>query len=301
VAITGNDAITYARRSALDRVGASADLDLVIVVNDAVDMLASEKSWPQYMRRAYLQVLAPYSTGTITLTAGSPTVTLASGTFPTWTAANVTAQLKNSSGLIFDVLTRDTSTQLTLNGSSGETTAAGQTYVLFFSEYTLPDNLYEFGELLAGRAWGGGEDFTPVPIEQLWVRQNDVAYSQDYPDVYAIHNGKIVFDPYPQMAATVAYTYFARPTPITSTSLTLTTENIDWPAAQAQILHRAIDVHVALRFGECIVGDFSKALAAYQAMLAKIPTQAQVGMRRVGSVLDLYGGPGRAPVWRRRN
>ena len=82
-------------------------------------------------------VEAPYSTGTVAITAG--VVTLTGGTFPT-TAAN---QLLSVNGKLYRINTRDTATQVTLRDTS-VSAAALTPFTLHVTRYPLPDTFAEF-------------------------------------------------------------------------------------------------------------------------------------------------------------
>lgn len=293
MAINGNDLVVYARRSALDQTGAKADADLIVASNDAVDMLSMSRRCPWLIRKSYLQTVSPYSTGTITLTAASAVVTLSGGVFPAWAASGRIF----AGNIALDVSVRDSNTQVTLTAAWGGDTTAGLSYVLFQDTYSLPTNLYAFGRVLPGQAWGS--DLIPLDIETLWSIQNGITTGQEFANYYAVHYDKVVFWPYPSANHSIAYTFWIRPTPITSTSLTLTTETVDWPDAMLGILHRAIDVQVALRFGDSIVGPYDKAMAIYTDQLGRIPGEMRSTSDMPG-LFDVYMRQ-RLPLWKTRS
>lgn len=290
MALLESTLVAYGRRTVMDRTGSKTDLELWTALNDAIDMLAQDYRWEWFVRRAFISTVAPYSTGTITLTAASATVTGSGTTFPS-TAAGRRILV---SGQILDVLSYSSGTSITLTANWGGATTAGLSYVMFRDEYALPDNLLEFKRILPGQSWGWGGQ--PVPVEELWEAQNGATITQKYPDLFAISNGNLVLYPYPNAAATFAYSYYARPTPVTGTG----SASLDWPPAQLALLHRAYDVHLALRFGETVVGDFKKTYEIYRTMLDSTKTRGQgtsdlPGMMDVVPTRDI-----RALDWKRR-
>lgn len=91
-------------------------------------------SWLKPIRT--ITTTAPYDTGTIEVAAGSlDKVTLTDGVWPSW-AADGQIVIK---GVAYDVLTRDSDTQLTLAIDAPET-AAGTAYTLQRRYYTLEDD-----------------------------------------------------------------------------------------------------------------------------------------------------------------
>jgi hypothetical protein len=181
-----------------------------------------------------------------------------------------------------------------LSTTWGGATTAGLSYILFRDEYALPDNLYEFKRIIPGQSWGWGG--TPVSIEELWEAQNGATTTQKYPDLFAVSNGNIVVYPYPNSAATFAYSYYAKPTPVTGAG----TATLDWPTAQLNLLHRAYDVQLALRFGETVVGDFKKCYDIYQTMVAGSKVLGQ-GLSDLPGMMDFQGSYNPRDLdWKRR-
>lgn len=95
--------------------------------------------WSFLSPRYEMLLTAPYTTGTIGITAG--VVTLTGGTFPSWAAQG---RLVVSGGS-YDISTRDGNTQVTLNDTSVSLTS-GAEYSLQRVTYDLPANFGSFGE-----------------------------------------------------------------------------------------------------------------------------------------------------------
>lgn len=288
MALLESTLVAYGRRTVFDAVGSKADLELWVALNDAIDMLAQDHRWEWFLRRGHMSTVAPYSTGTITLTAASATVTGSGTTFP----ATAAGRRILVSGQILDVLSYTSGTSITLTTTWGGATTAGLSYIMFRDEYALPDTLYEFKRILPGQAWGWGG--LPVPIEELWEAQNAATTTQKYADLFALSNGNLVVYPYPNAAATFAYSYYAKPTAVTGAG----SANLDWPTAHLNLLHRAYDVHLALRFGKTVVGDYNACYAIYQAMLAASKVKGQ-GVSELPGMMDMYGSR-QTPDWKRR-
>lgn len=56
-------------------------------VRTALDRVAGDHSWNHLLTRYRLNMVAPYTTGTVAVTSGGTTVTLTGGTWPTWAAS----------------------------------------------------------------------------------------------------------------------------------------------------------------------------------------------------------------------
>lgn len=95
--------------------------------------------WSFLEPRATLTLTAPYTTGTIGITAG--VVTLTGGTFPSWAAQG----LLSVEGGTYAISTRDGNTQVTLVDTSVSLTS-GSAYSLLRETYDLPTNFGGFGD-----------------------------------------------------------------------------------------------------------------------------------------------------------
>ena len=88
--------------------------------------------------------MSQYKTGTVTVTNGSPTVT---GTNTLW-LANVTAGDSftiASTGVMYDVASVDSDTQVTLSVAYAGTTASGAVYAIG-TGFTVPDSFPEMSQ-----------------------------------------------------------------------------------------------------------------------------------------------------------
>lgn len=292
MAMNATDVAAYTRRSAGDAVGAKADAEILNCINAATFMLASERQWPWLHRRGFLNFLAPYSTGTVTLTSASTTLTGSGSTFPYATMlAPFSLYIKSR---ILDMTSMSSGTAGVLAQTWGEATEAALTYTLFKDSYALPENLLSFGNFLPGQSWASEMEY--MDPDQFWIRQNDIPISQEFPDCYTIQGDYINVWPWPSEAKTIAYSYYAQPTPLTA----ITSGTLDWPTGHKVLLEVAIDVMVARRFGKCLVGDFNAAYAIYRSMLATVGIE-QRGAKNLPSMSELViGGRGnrRPPPWK---
>jgi hypothetical protein len=243
----------YARRQARDPVGAKADLLITAAVNDGVARLARERQWSWFETHGSLSLQAPYDTGTITLTAGDATVTLAGGTFPAWAA---------SGKILYDgkwlrIATRTDGTNVELQTPWVEDTVAGASYVLYRDEYTLPTDCGRFGRLYPGTGWvWGGE---PVGFSDILQAYNGYNGGQQYPQMWALYKDQIIVWPYPTASTTVNLMYFRVPAALTDDASV-----VDWDTTQAEVLYRAIDYQLSLTFGNIVPGDAGTCRALYK-------------------------------------
>ena len=253
---------SYARRMAVDLTGTKADAIIKGAVNDALDMVSSERTWPFLLRKEYLNLRGAYSTGTITITNGVNTITLTTGTWPTWAASGKVMV----AGQIIDVATRTSGSVLTMADTWGATTLTAQSYVIYQNEYDLPDDMWRFHETLPGQRWGWGA--APVSIGEVLKAENFATYSQAFPSLYAVANGNFICWPYPSADAMYAFTYYARPA-----RLVYDTDIADWDPVHLEALKRAIDYQLARQIGKIVSGDATTTMAAYKEACARDKTQ----------------------------
>lgn len=104
-------------------------------VNDAGRRLWSMFAWPERKKESTIVTAAEYTTGTVTVTNGSATVTGSGTTFAAAVAGRKFAL--SLSGPWYRISTRDSATQVTLARNYEEPTASAQTYTIFQDEYDL--------------------------------------------------------------------------------------------------------------------------------------------------------------------
>jgi hypothetical protein len=95
-------------------------------------------NWSFLYQHGRIHLAAPYSTGTVTYTHSTRTLTLSGGTWPT-DAADYTVRVDD---VICLVASRDSDTQLTLDSTMnpGADVVAGATYSIYPSYYRLPND-----------------------------------------------------------------------------------------------------------------------------------------------------------------
>jgi len=259
-------------RAARDVSGGKADIERKQGVQDALDMLSKARTWRWLLRRGFITFNASVSTtGTFNGTA----VITGLASVPTW-AANGKILVNQR---VFDVLSRDSATQVTLEGPTTGISGTGIAVTFYQDEYALPDNLLQFHQLIPGPWWGwGGQAVGP---EVFYQRQSAWVYGQQSPSAWCIHQGRLCVAPYPNQSNTVPYTYYTRPAVLVSGA-----DVADWDPAQIEVLRRAIEVQVAYRYGSYSGGDAAQAFSRYQQALnaAAATDRAPVAM---GTALDI--------------
>lgn len=126
-------------------------------IREAVDNVSMTREWTYYVQHGRIDLVASYSTGTVTydLTGGTYEyeLTLASGTWPTWSRygrLEITGY-----DPIFKIAERKTSAIVTLDPSfePGADITSATAYELFRSVYTLPSDLYKLHSIIDENHW----------------------------------------------------------------------------------------------------------------------------------------------------
>jgi hypothetical protein len=139
-AIVARSALGYSSTYASCTTEQKSDIDTSIKKGYA-DFLAAH-DWNFLKKFATITTTAGYSTGTIALTNGDATVTLTTGTWPSWAAQGSLYY----DGSEYEISSRTGDTEIELVSEFGGTTASGASYSLRRVAYDLPD---DFGQPLS--------------------------------------------------------------------------------------------------------------------------------------------------------
>ena len=163
-----------------------------------------------------------YNTGTIAISSG--VVTLTGGTWPA-NAANYELEVE-SDGTVYEVSTRDSDTQLTLEDTTA-TLSSGASYTLARPIYDLPD---DFTAIEGPFTYRGGESELYPPMQQInevaWrIKRSDFTETE-HPREFAIRTKpydtsggdrfQVMFWPSPDDAYKLYYQYKSLPGVLTS-------------------------------------------------------------------------------------
>lgn len=174
-----------------------------------------------------LTTSAPYSTGTVAVTASSTTVTLTSGTWPSWAAFGV---IRINGSTTYSVLTRDSATVLTLDTAWAGDTGSLLTYELSQFVYDLPD---DFGQLVGCLTYEPNIHRAAIlQVGEGMIRELRQGSSgrSGYParcatrpkavtaSLTAGQRWEILFDPAPDAAYVLTYRYTVLASKLTSTN-----------------------------------------------------------------------------------
>lgn len=183
-------------------------------VAEAYRWIGGVRQWSYLHRRTQIVTSAPYTTGTVAISASTRIATVSGGTWPTWAANG----LLIISSTVYAVQKYLSSTQLLLQPgrSPAADVAAGTAYTLCQIEYVLPQDYVRTEELVPiGHWWWIRERQPGSMLETARLFANParpweymVRGSYQYPGYMAIE-----FMPPPNDQYTIDLSYFAKPRP----------------------------------------------------------------------------------------
>lgn len=237
--LTASSLWAYIKRQARNATGSLTDQHAKDILNDALAMLAKARQWKHYEQLGQLTLNGAYSTGTIAITNGSTTVTLTTGTWPSW-AANGELLID---GQWYSIASRTNDTVLVLDESWVPASISGESYVLYQDAYALPNDCFRMGELFYGDAWRWGEEW--VSYVDFLRAKNDCSTGDAYADVWSIANQRLHLWPYPSSNLLLNFSYYRKPASVDNSG-----DEADWDPAHLDLLHRACEYQIALRYGK---------------------------------------------------
>jgi hypothetical protein len=248
----------YARRQFTDRVGTKADTEIEQSINDALAMIAKERRWPWFLTPGAISTKATYSTGTITCTLDSTSVTLSGGTFPTWAASGELSV----NGQWYTISTRNSGTTITLAQAYPHATGtfAANNWRVYQDAYTLPTDCMNFHRPLYGKTASWRPSATSY--ESFLELKTDWLMSQQGASHYCVRKNTIMLTPAPTEQRVLNFCYYRKPAVISASG-----ETADWDAMHVDVLFRAIDHQLSLR-GPCQAGNPGQTMAAYKQAVA---------------------------------
>jgi hypothetical protein len=231
---------------------------------------------------------AALSGQSVTVTTGSTGIVLSSGSWPTWANSGYAKLYIN--GQILRVASAVTNTA-TIETAWAAASASGVTCVLFQDEYLLPNDLFNVARILPGTRWAMAQQASGPDL--ILMMQSAATYGQRIPAMWGILKQQLFLYPYPSQNDLLSYAYWRKPVELVSPS-----DVADWDPAQNEVLRRAIDYTVSLRYGGYAGGTTEQAMAQFKEALARsIPNDRESSLEdaALGNNLNDIGN-----IWRRR-
>lgn len=257
-----SDLTAYARVQARNVVGSQSDTVLLQAVNNAIAWVATSHLWERYKTHGEISLQAPYTTGTVTTVEDDATVTLATGSWPTWAAYGKLL----ISGKLYRIASRTSTSEVELTTAWKGTGVTAATYQLVRDEYTLPTDCLKFGRFYPGMAWGYGGN--PSAMEMVLEAQHNYSYGLKYPEMWCIHGSgnsdKLMLYPWPTASNNLPFWYYRKPALLTAGG-----DTADFDALHLELLQRSIDYQIAIRYESCVAGDPEKCMRRLLEALAR--------------------------------
>lgn len=189
---------------------------------EAYDEVAEANDWPWLWYEGRLNLVVPYTTGTLSGSAGGTTLT---GSGTTWTGQGFVdnlAEVQIGNERYRVVITGNTTLTLSDAGTLPAAIAAGTGYTLFARKYAL------LARMRGTPIFTLGNPSSPAPL--LVVKQEELATQEwpplqgSYPERVALSgydssgNTVITLSPYPTAAGSLYYKGFRQPADITAST-----------------------------------------------------------------------------------
>jgi len=216
--------------------------DIKQAIIRSYDELTTMRDWSYYHVHGRIILQAPYSTGTVT--SSGTTVTLTGGTWPSWAATGAYLKVGEE---ICRVATRSSGSVVTLDTTlSLKADVTGQPYTLYRSVYPLPADFRNMDEPSDEFNWWSGLYVTPDEAMKL----DRVSNSSGEPYHWTVIKNPdgtgwaIKLIGYPTKLETLDFTYRRTATDISAYTPTTATR-LDIPDHLATVMHSAAEYWLA--------------------------------------------------------
>lgn len=272
-----SDLTSYARVQARNVTGAQSDAVLLQAVNSAIAWIATAKFWERYKTHGEISLQGSYTTGTIAIAASSTTVTLTTGTWPSWAASGKLL----ISGKLYRIASRTSNSVVVLTTAWATDALTASTYTLIRDEYLLPTDCLKFGRFYPGMGWGSGGD--PAAMEQVLEAQHSFTYGQKYPAMWCVHGSgnsdKLMLYPFPNVSNQLPFWYYRKPAILVAGG-----DTADVDVLQLELIHRSIDYQIAIRYESCVAGAPEVCMRRLQEAFSRFAANDKASLNPTGPI-----------------
>jgi hypothetical protein len=232
----------YAQRHLHNRSGAVAVALAKECTNRALRRIA-ENDHPHFIKQGYINLVAPYSSGTVAVAEGGTVVT---GTNATWTSAMTNRYMKiDDEPVHFQLTSWVSATGFTFAGGAkwlNDSVTSG-TYVIYKDTYDLPSDFRKTGSILE----------KTMLAEVEWISNPDDWHKrkmQNYtltgpPQWVCMAESKLRVWPYETDISVLPFLYYYWPTDLSADA-----DVMDFPDALIDLVRAAIRAEVAIERGK---------------------------------------------------
>lgn len=225
-------------------------------------------AWHDRRKTAFVNTVAPYDTGTVTVTNGSKTVTGSGTTFPTGAADRKFALSLDDP--YYEIDTRDSATQLTLKRAYVESTASAQSYVVYNDILELADMDALVADEMIPMKDGYDYPLTDA-TSQSWSNLGHMPRSKSTPTMFRLiedtYDGtaRIQVWPVPDAAIAIRYVYLKPLEPMDTDDAESSNpeerRDLITIGATAEAYHYIDDVASAMQYEQLFEAKLRKAIA----------------------------------------
>jgi hypothetical protein len=228
----------YAQRRLHNKSDSNAVTICKEATNRAIRRIA-ERDDPHYIKQGYINLIEPYTTGTVVVAEGGTTV---SGTGVTWTSAMEGRYMKIDDEQVHFLLTSmETNNKFTFDGSAkwlndAETAA---TYSIYQDRYSWPSDFRRVAKVMETRLLRQVE-WLNTPSE--WFEKKQINHSlTGRPRWGCMGPDKLFIWPYDTDITVLPFLYYYWPTELSADATA-----VDYPDSRMDLVRRAIDWEIAI-------------------------------------------------------
>lgn len=237
--------VTYCQKNGwLDQTTAGV-LQCKIFIDTTIQLLGLCRRWKFFEKEAWLNLTAPYTTGTVAMTIASTGLV---GTGTTW-AEGMAGQeyyTAEDSGRIYRITTFTDTTHLTLASAYLGSTASGKTYSIRYVRYAAPTDWGQEGAFFFqdGREINWSVMTLDEFLKKRMMHRATSAYPTDILFAEIAGTKYFFIHPPPSAAKQVTYNYWKAPDSLSGTSYA-DANTTDWPDRYLGLLHAVLKERMA--------------------------------------------------------
>lgn len=243
--ITFGDLLQYGKDMAFDDNTDAGARKLALAANLAIQQSRNIYDFPfnRNLVDGRINLIAPYSTGTVSVTNDSNTVT---GSATVFADAHVGGKfLVSGDAVDYIVASVDSTTQITLDKAYQGTTASGSSYEIIFDSYDLPSDFGKLSDRPVSLDGSGPIKVFFSAVDYLDERLNNARTGLPVLALISLEDSKLYLSPAPDETDTIYFSYYKAYAEHSGTS-----EVVDWPYKYAGVLYAFMDVYIAKMKGE---------------------------------------------------
>ena len=237
--------VTYCQKNGWLDATVAGVLQCKIFIDTTIQLLGLSRRWPFYQKEAWLNLTAPYSTGTVAITAASTTVTGTTTTF----AAGMAGQefyTAEDAGRVYRIATYTSAAVVVLASAYLGDAITGKTYEIRYVRYAAPTDWGQEGAFFFED--GRELNYAAMTLDEFLQARVRHRATSAYPQniFHQVLSGTDYFfvHPAPSAAKQLTYNYWKRPDSLSGTTYA-DANTTDWPDQYLGLLHAILKERMA--------------------------------------------------------